>query len=557
MTAFSIIRGVSVGTGITDVKRIEDSVRAGRNAILTAITQSVQVQYAFTLSDEALRVAGLESVHWGVKIATYLTPAVLALFNKGGRGNCVTLFIQNHIGTLCQIASAVSAIALIYFGFLALGITSLAILGIGLLDRLGVLPAFIRHPIHEYSPLLRVATGLVVGDLFEKIFAIATLVAYCYEKYLTCASPKELEVAPIDRTDQRQLLDLPLLERILNDTVKLEINPGHLNYQIMIPASDVDYRKLLTLFNDIDWTLHMHVMRKKFEQDNRFKELGNREADLVQYARQNLINYLDSIHKEHIAEGEIHDYERLQNYLKTITDHLERKDEVTRADALLRFAVEGGNYCGPEKFHVAEDVYALIVQETEGIPVETKTLFSLQDARTRWMEGKYAEMIEEFAQSSSCLHVVMRWLFDFQDLHVYNQFLNVYGNEFGLRKGSADNDHLAAIDPLTKTIVKNFINQYRTMFKKTYDTDFVIDHLQNRIGRPGLPGNDVFTWWHQWLERQSIDDMRKEALTQELNANNLLGRPLRTGYIDAPGPFDKRFIAAQLVAQGVLRVRDC
>ena len=119
---FSLARGTSIGTGITDVKRIEDSVRVGRNALLTAVTQTTQFHYSSTLANAALEAGGYEAVPFEGKLVGYLAPSLIAFYIKQGVSNSALrktlLFIQDHLGLLCQLAAAISSIALIAFGHL-------------------------------------------------------------------------------------------------------------------------------------------------------------------------------------------------------------------------------------------------------------------------------------------------------------------------------------------------------------------------------------------------------------------------------------------------------
>ena len=543
---------------MTDVKRIEDSVRAGRNALLTTVFQTVEVHYASMLTGEALEVAGLPAVPFGVRMVSYLAPSVLAFFIKHGIGSpCLrkcALFIQDNIGLVCQIAAVVSAIALIALGHLAMGIAATAFITIGFLDKLGLLPEPLRQILHTYGPMVRVVTGLIIGDLFEKFFAIVSLVSYCYEKYTNST-----EAGTIDElSEQKEALDFLLLNIILNEPVELEINPYHLKLDTLAPPPNVSIQELIPLFDSIDWLEQLPILKAKFASDARFEEFHGKiesinEQAIIILAKEWLQTFLDEIINRHIINGEIHDYDRLENYLKTVTDQLQKTENTqTKADALMRLAIEGGGYCGPGKFHVVEELYSELALQSNTIPTDIKILLRLQDARTHWFQTKYAET--NLKKDDCCLTKCMKWIFDFQDLHLYNIFLNLHGQSLALRKASADNDYASGVDPITKLGVKKFTEHIQESFKALYTTDYAISQLQDGVGHASLPRSDLFQWWNKWIERQPIDDAEKQALSEELENNNtLLGKPMQEGNVLTPGPFNVNFLKAMALDLGILK----
>lgn len=565
MSILSLARGLSIGTGITDSRRIEDSVRVGRNATLTALTQMAQLNYTFALSNEALVAAGGAEVPIAARVITYLTPAALAFAIKSGIDNPILRdlanFVQEHLGLVCQVASVVSSIALVVFGHVILGVTSLAILAIGFLDRMGLLPEAMRHFIHEYSPVIRVATGILVGDAFEKLFALASLALYGYGKYVECTSPPEpiLAEAPIIRSDRTDRLDINLLRQILNGQVALEINPAHIDREIRLPPPpNVEIGELNTIADRIDWTHHVETIRNKLLDDPRFTEINGSPrtwtpAALITFVKNNLHRYVDAVVNRSIVHGEIHDYERLQGYLKHVAHELPQKNEITQADALLRIAIEGADYCGPAMFHVGEELYSELVLGMKELPILTKVLYALQDGRNSWMEALYGQSIELLNQADSCMTRIFLFLFDLNDRHMYHQFINMYGTRFGLRRGAAENDHAAIVDPVARSVFRNLVEAFQEMFDHDYNADYAIETVQERMGYSELAGMDIFKFWADWVARQEISDLEKERLTEEIYAQQLLGTPIRFGDLTAPGEFNPPFIEAMLVDMGILR----
>lgn len=561
---FPIARGISIGTGMADVKRIEDSVRAGRNAVLTAVAQSTEIHYASILSNAALESAGYTPIPFAARAIGYLAPPVLAFFIKQGIDSPAVrkcaLWVQDHLGLLCQLAAAVSSIALVAFGQLALGLTCLALIGIGFLDRFGVLPEFIRLPLHEYSPVVRVVTGLIIGDIFEKIFALFSLAAYGYQRYQSYSAQRvsihEVHQAPL--IAHKEPLTLDRLKIILATEPAFEINPYHLKLDTLAPPPNVEISELRELFKTVSWETELPILKKKFQSDLRFRELHGTiyqvdDVTIIEMLAAQLENYIDSIERRHISAGEIHDYDRLDCYLKTIIGELQKTDDpIKKADALMRLAIDGGSYCGPEKFNVAEDLYVELAMGSKAISPELKILLRLQSARTHWFMSKYNEVVNSLNANESCLTKMMKSVLDFQDLHLYNLFANSHGQAFGLLKSGADNDHVALVDPLTQSLAASVTESLETAFQKEYNRNYVIKELQEAVGTKVLPRLDLFTWWSDWIDKQEISPEEKDALQGELSLGNLLGHRMQSdAYV-----FKKKFLQAMALDIGILKLRD-
>ena len=195
------------------------------------------------------------------------------------------------------------------------------------------------------------------------------------------------------------------------------------------------------------------------------------------YAFNTLHRFLTSVIERQVLVGEPRDYDRMHNYLKIITDIIIREQariptitspakrkevESMCTDANLRLAVEGGDYCGPGKFEVAESVYASFIGEAADIPIQMKMLNCLQDARNYWFQEFYNKVIEQNANGPYSA------LVDLHDIHIYNQVINLYGSELGLRAAGAANDATAVIDPVTKVGVSWIVTLFQGMFWEEY-----------------------------------------------------------------------------------------
>lgn len=546
-------RGLEYGLTLNNFKQLEDSVSAGRNAYLTAAFQLIQVRTAAKMTDNALDLAAGTSMPYVLHGLLYITPPLLAYVLK----TCsveddtlrdVLILLQDHIGTLCHLVSAVSAVALIVFGNPVLGSVSLVVMGIGVLDRQGILPERVRQIIHEYTQPVLVATGLLVGDYFEMVVSALQIAAYCYQKYYsTQVTQQRAAVVELPQN----VLTPEIFQELLDGTQETNINRSHIHYSTLPPAPNIDIQLLCTYFEGITWTPKLtQVLRAKLAGDQRFIERHghpSRKTDqqLVLYANASLRAYVNSVIQRQVLIGEPRDYERMHNYLKIITHILqdlqtqaaaitgttdqerEQKTELesTWTDALLRLSIEGGEYCGPGKFEVAENLCASLIGETDDIPFRQKILNALQDFRTMQFQGIYNRLITALADHPMVAAI------DLHDVHIYNQVLNLYGSDFGLRSAGAENDSAAVVDPGARLMASQAIQMFNQVFwTEVYTQHKVIQHLQEVIGTKLLPWEGVYQWWQEWITRQEISATQKDAYRAELANAQILGRTIENSY---------------------------
>ncbi len=135
---------------------------------LTALIQICEAGRALGYADAALNLSGNEAISGYASTAIWILPGIIHFVQtKKLVPQCMkpaVKFVQAHYGTLCNLAAFVSSIALIYFGSVPYGVTSLIVLGFGILDRNGLLPQQVAHLMHELSFPLMIFNGIFLGD---------------------------------------------------------------------------------------------------------------------------------------------------------------------------------------------------------------------------------------------------------------------------------------------------------------------------------------------------------------------------------------------------------
>lgn len=243
-----IASGIRRGFVLTEIVRQEDNNVAKKGFLLVATNQFFEVLCAKSYVNQALTMASCRELPLAGRVVLYLTPPLLAYAASMKIQNSVVRSVVHtlhaHIGTLCQIAVVVSSVAMIILGSPILGVTSLAVLGIGLLDRKGLLPSRVSHFLHNYSfPILAVTT-ILSGHYIEGVICIVIEVAFRFFNRKQSASALP---APVDR---KNFLDADKLLEFLSNPKPLAVNEEHYRYPIATQSPDVRDRLLQELQNE-------------------------------------------------------------------------------------------------------------------------------------------------------------------------------------------------------------------------------------------------------------------------------------------------------------------
>jgi|GEM_PF-3174607 len=545
---FPVIQGLGYGLGLTENKRLENSVRAGGNNYFTALLQMVQGVKVVHFANKASQAAGFPVFSWARSVICF-TPVLLAVLKDSTllpeTIRPIVIFCQNHLSTVYQIAAIVSSVSLLFFGQTAFAISSLSILGIGIMDRNGWLPLACRQFLHQYTLPLLILTSFISGRVFDQVYVVMNILLLCADRYVSRRGTLSEDFTFQENLTPQKALDF------LNNRLSVRINKKFINYNPFPPVPDTDIQFFIEKFDQINWQKHIHTLRKKLRGDARFVDRHrdpDRKSDeeIISIARASLQSFISAIKERRVLAGEPKDYEKLHNYLKIIAKYLEgQKDEIIGTDIIFRLAVEGAEYCGPGQFEMAESLYAQIIGDNPGIPFRDKITYCLQDERNAWTQKLYTQ---KMAQNPSMS--LMGSILDWHDVHTYNYIINLYGDELGLRKAGADNDDAALVDPLSKCIMFYVLGS--KIHRTFWDEHTAEDHariLIDSIGTHKLPKPEVYDFWQDWIARQEIDESEKEELLDELADSSLYNRP-----IEMDGKLTSEFVTLMLLDMGIIEV---
>ncbi len=552
ISLYSALEGIHSGLGLSEAKRVEDSVIAGRNAYFGAVFQFFQAEKAMSVCGKALEAASRGAIPLSARCVAYVGIPLVALLSKSGIQNVtarrVVNFMQQHIGNLCHVIAAVSSIVMIYFGHVTFGVVSLVVLSMGLLSRTGFVPEKVRQVVHLSSFPVLIGTSIVCGDLLDKIYAVASLGILAMDFF----RPKKVEGDAKIRAVKEGGLSPQQLEALLAGNAKWVVNRGYVHVEAMPPIPNIKIQEIGKAFEEIDWKIHVGALRKKLSKDERYQELYGdptlkTDAELIQYIRRGLKVFLDSVVDREILAGEPRDYELLESYLKIIADYLKRETNLlAKADALLHLAVEG-EYCGPGKFEVVESIYAGIVEEIPNLPFGLKVRIKLEKDRNTKVQAVYAEAMG-LQKREMGKYAAIHKMIDLQDNHTYNIFLSLVADGLGVRKGGADNDTLTIVCPFQRMIIAKLTGGEVT--RKFWEFHDPVEVMQESIGTKAWPRHLFYGWWKEWVERQDLSQEQKQDLIDEMSLFcSLYGVKMEC----ADRKIDPRFIRAMLYDMSILK----
>jgi len=593
-----LIRGLKFGGLMNQALKQDNTFRQGRHHVMTAINQILELSLAFEQTSRCLRAANLNDslVRWHPALyvvplgAAYLASRQINFLKINKAAN----FVQENLGHLSLIAMTVATVALFVLGQVALAVTTLLYLTVGLLDRYNFLPESVQKMLHHAHFFIGNSTGLYFGGRFVRLVCTLNLVSEVMKQYFeyrkSIEAKKRLEEEQKEEEEGIKEISLSELEQLDNKT-KCSVRKAHVHKDFLPTVSaEVKIEDLLELSEKIDWSEHKGFLKAKLAQDKRWLELGQSEP--IEYFKTNLRHFVESITNRNILQGKPSSYDKLVFYCRYIAQELKEKDEMTQANTLGCLGIDAGEYCGAGKFEVAEEQYQSLRDQAEGVSLETRILSCLQRERQRVWQNIY-----QWAWRTSPFIQFWGYLTDTHAIHNANLFNNLIqaGEKFGIPHESAKNDQSATINPVNHYVALSVIRavedyfwiggeaaefyfsmqqpqrgewwtpwkwvhlNIRTVSFSPYDEQEILKSLNETIGSPGMPKGDIHSWWRQWIERQdNLDEATKDQLMDEFSAppqKDARGRDVLTFNgepFEIDGQIQPKFFKAMLIEMGIL-----
>lgn len=369
-----------------------------------------------------------------------------------GRSVAFFSYFAEHSGDVMRAAMITTSVSLIALGYGTLGGSALASMGYEILDQKGFIPRRISLLIETYMPFLSCVGALIGGSTLLRAYSAIDLALhihpkltfYLHQKIDEFARPllnrfKKCKGATIKEIDAPVIapkeLSFEEIQKIINPHWTeferiYKVNPAHCSKM----AIDLDqfpkdhhFGKFLTLFKTIKWKSNLII--KTLRDDDRFlaflfekfpaisKETVAKDVEVyieklakkdkitsaeyaLNWTQEQMVGLTEGLLGIKPVEGsqlELQDAIYFCSILLPYYSSL--KNPVELEDALLKLAVEGGNYCAKQLKRTGRELVWGIIQHgllqqnnstsDENKNYEVELMQALQNKRYAIFEASY------------------------------------------------------------------------------------------------------------------------------------------------------------------------
>ncbi len=461
--------------------------------------------------------------------------------------------LEKHVGTLSVISFiAVTGLRLYLNLYLEL-ISASLLFGLTIANEHNCFPppfsghfsrflhsAFLVGQVVLNTSIIRIVCAL---ELFSEVNQLFYSDTFYEEEPAHRVTIQELERRGKDQYKNIFTEDVYYALHTLCADYKYKVNWSHLNKRDILPAmgnTDVPLTEFTRLFDRITWNRYWDDVRVQLQDDVRLKELGfaatkeeNENEKInseIAYVRNNFMRLIDSIQQRNIQNkmGTAINYELVSMYCDRILRYCLEKErewdewqekakqgescqekirecEAAIAYTLSELAIQGGEYCSDGKLEAIENC-AFRNMPKKGLSLDERISLTLQAVRKTTVQHKYTEIVRYFQ---------FLFFLDRLDLHLFNHCVSAYdlGRIWGLPS-------LNGQKPIFSFLMKNcklIKLLYPLNPEITYNQSFIVNYIEEMIGHAGISKASIYDWWHNWIDRQELDDKEKNELHDELN----------------------------------------
>lgn len=349
---------------------------------------------------------------WNQRVYSWLqVPSSL-----GERTVSVLSFVGKHLSKLTQLAFFVEITCLAVFGHIAVAVAAGVPLIYKVIDsNLGLVPRKLSLFIERTMPLIANTCLLFSGDILLTILSTCKLAmgiegTFGRHKLQHMVDKVARSVIPRPGRYSLEQCDAPLASQqnpsadeirrlLLLRENHVKVNPGHFTKEAIsldsLP-SDENFEKLLSFFDQVDWTEHYDLMLRKLRYDNQFRRLLRENFGTFDHTAEGIDNCVRQLagrsrprctKEEYLQRHLRHKVDVLVNVLlgqrrvagsqqqlddaikhfTKIVGHLEHLRtagvNIDFVDMLLEISVNAGDYCADGILRTSADLVSTIVRQ--------------------------------------------------------------------------------------------------------------------------------------------------------------------------------------------------
>jgi len=373
---------------------------------------------------------------------------------------------------------------LIFFGSTVLGYMSLVWIIIGYIQRRNWVPLKISSGIDSIGFVGTNIARITLGNYLHKFVA---LLEFGNLIYLQIAAYKKHHI-PIKTFSQK----ISIISDFNPDS--LEINSKHLTYKFPIPKPlEVDLKQLKTIFQKFNLKNpnYLKILKKAILEDDHWNEYysdKNSEKELIEYIKTGLNNFINNVSNHSIKSKGISDYRSLQARARHITHKLSMSSKEDQFINIIYLAL-ASYYCPAGYIEKVRSIYYSVCSAFEQDSVKARVFQILDEGRRHLFQSF---LYVYFFKMPNPLKVI----YDPQDIHIYNEFVNFLGEKFNLSEvQDAKQDALSYINILDKKLLQLLYQPLVKPFISRYNKNFIIEILSEGINNNQIPYNLINRWF--------------------------------------------------------------
>ncbi len=478
-----ILDGIWIGHTSLEAKRIEEAALQGvnqYNSILGQMLQIANVDAILKLVQRQLSAASTFQGLLSMPPVVYLTPIIIsALCTKVDAENYPRLkrtlnLINTHVGTVCHVAIAVSALWLIFCGQVV-GYVSLAFMILGVAQRRFLLPLPVSFAVDRIGFVGTNVSRILTGDPFYIVIGTIDISNFVSQFLKKQQHAFKAQKASYD------ILNLPSFYQM-----QLRLNPQHLGFRpVPPPPSTTNIDTLQNQYDAIPLNDELEeLLLDKVTRDQHWKMYHSHENTAQQkiaYVREGLKQFIQRTGHRKIHLSTREKYEELENRVKSITHTMsQRENNENKFEKLVELAISG-HYCPSNLLEETDNLYRMICQTHEKDSVEYRFNDAMSVQRGVLVDSVLSKEVVMIRQKLGPAHWFMRlvmFLTDPQDRHNRNFMLNLLGDDFGVSNADALQDESSYVDFISKKLLRRFFQKFINDFKGRYTVDYVLDTLK-------------------------------------------------------------------------------
>ena len=214
----------------------------------------------------------------------------------------------------------------------------------------------------------------------------------------------------------------------------------------------------------------------------------NSDDALFKYVENGLSNFIENITNRTIKVGAIYDYRSLQARAKHIAKQLPLKSEEDQLIHLIHLSL-ASYYCPAGYLEKVRSVYYSVCNAFEEDSLKARVDQILGDARRRLFQSFLYDLF--IVAKNPVRHFI-----DIADNHTYNEYVNLFGNQFKLSEAEdAQQDMLSCIDILSKKFLELIYQPIIKPFTEKYDQIFISETLAEAIKSVEIPHDLMEKWF--------------------------------------------------------------